>query len=71
MLQVDEPLGASAVAGESASAKRRKGSPKDASSFFAQQSAVTDRPQDRFQDAVDNSNSPFVHNLEHVRHLEV
>ncbi|KAL0022885.1 hypothetical protein WJX77_003651 [Trebouxia sp. C0004] len=67
--QVDGVLGASTVAGESSHAKKHKGSPKDASSFFAQQFEATDRPQDRFQDAVDNSNSPFVHNFEHVRHL--
>lgn len=29
------------------------------------------RPQDRFLDALDNSNSPFVHNIEHVRHWQV
>ncbi|KAA6429127.1 MAG: exosome component 10-like [Trebouxia sp. A1-2] len=57
--QVDKVSGASTVAGEPAHAKKHTGSPKDARSFFAQQ------PQDRFQDAVDNSNSPFVHNFEH------
>ena len=64
-------MGASTVAGESASAKKSKGPSKDASSFFAQQSGSTDRPQDRFEDAVDNSNSPFVHNFEHVGDLQV
>ncbi|KAL0022532.1 hypothetical protein WJX79_009245 [Trebouxia sp. C0005] len=67
--QVDKVSGASTVAGEPAHAKKHTGSPKDARSFFAQQSGGTHRPQDRFQDAVDNSNSPFVHNFEHVCHL--
>ena len=71
MLQVDSLLGASTVAGEPASAKKQKSSPKDGSSFLAQQSGAMDRPQDRFQDAVDNSNSPFVHKFEHVREWQV
>ena len=74
MLQVDSPVGASAVAGEPASSAARKhksSSPKDGSSFLAQQSQGMQRPQDRFEDAVDNSNRPFVHNFEHVRQWQV
>lgn len=73
MLQVESPLGASAVDGEPAasSARKHKSSPKDGSSFLAQQSQGMQRPQDRFEDAVDNSNRPFVHNLEHVRRWQV
>ena len=71
MLQVDSLLGASTVAGEPASAKRHKSSPKDGSSFLAQQSGTIERPQDRFEDGVDNSNSPFVHNFQHVQEWQV
>lgn len=70
-LQVDSPLGASAVAGAPASVHRGGAFPKDGSSFAAQQSPGMQRPQDRFLDAVDNSNSPFVHNFKHVRHWQV
>ena len=72
-LQVDSPLGASAVAGEPAASAARKQKPllKDGSSFLAQQSQGMQRPQDRFEDAVDNSNCPFVHNFEHVQQWQV
>ena len=73
MLQVDSPLGASAVAGEPAASSKRKhkSSLKDGSSFLSQQSQGMQRPQDRFEDAVDNSNRPFVHNFEHVLQWQV
>ena len=56
------------MAGQALSSRKRKGSgsPTDAGSFLAQQSHTTDRPQDRFEDAVDNSNSPFQHKLQHI-----
>ena len=69
-LQVDSPLGASAVAGEPA-ARKQKSSPKDGSSFLAQQSQGMQRPQARFKDAADNSNRPFIHNFEHVQQWQV
>ena len=61
-------MGASAVAGQAVTGRKRKasGSPTDASSFLAQQCQTTDRPQDRFDDAVDNSNAPFRHKLQHI-----
>lgn len=74
MLQVEGPLGASAVPGEpaSSSAPKKKNKHKG-NSFLAQQqqSQGMQKPQDRFEDAVDNSNRPFVHNLEHVRQWQV
>ena len=68
--QIDA-AGASTVAGEPASASKHRSSPKDGSSFLAQQLQGASRPQDRFEDAVDNSNSPFIHKLEHVQRWQV